>query len=117
MVSGIELQATWSASMLTVGVGLTVIVNDMDVPLHVFDCGVTVTDAYTGKLVVLDAAKAAMFPGLVEAIPTLAPELTQLYTVLATFEPVNVATVADKALQATTLEIAFTEGVGLIVIV
>ena len=72
----------WLATAFTVAVGLTVMVNVLDVPTQLtpafVNVGVTVMVAVTGALVVLVAIKDAMLPAPVAANPIDAVLLTQL---------------------------------------
>ena len=76
------------------GVGLTVIVNVIGVPVHVTPAlvyvGVTVIVAVTGTLVRFTAMNDAILPVPVAASPMLGVLFVQLYTVPGT-KPVNVA--------------------------
>jgi hypothetical protein len=56
------LHTAWSATVLTVGIGLTVIVKLLVVPTHPFADGVTVIVAVAGVLVVFCAVKDGIFP-------------------------------------------------------
>lgn len=60
------LQTVWSATGLTVGVGLTTIVNVCDVPVQVIPAlvytGVTVISAVMGDKPVFTAVKAVILP-------------------------------------------------------
>ena len=89
-------QSTWLAIALTVGVGLTVIVNVMLEPVQPLAVvGVTVIVAVTGAAVLLVAMKLGILPCPVAARPILVLLLVQLNIVPATV-PVNVtAVVAD----------------------
>jgi len=82
-------QITCPITLSTVGMGLTVMVNKVGVPVQVtpelVKEGVTVMVAVTGALVVLLAVKAAMSPEPVAASPMEISELIQLYTVPVTF--------------------------------
>ena len=94
------LQITWLATVLTAGVGFTVIENVLDAPLHVLDAGVTVINAVTGTLVALVAANEAMVPEPDAASPMDVVVFVQLYVVLAT-APENVTAVVLTPLQST----------------
>lgn len=63
------LHTAWFEGAVTVGVGLTVIVNDVVDPLHEPNEGVTTIVAVTGAAPVLIAANAAMLPVPVGASP------------------------------------------------
>jgi hypothetical protein len=56
------LHLTWLDTAFTVGVGLTVIVNVLGVPVHPFADGVTVMVAVTGAVPVFVAVKELIFP-------------------------------------------------------
>ena len=81
------LQSVWFATAFTVGVGLTVIVNVIGVPVQVtpplVNTGVTVIVATTGAAVLFIAVKLAMCPVPLAASPILVLLLVQLYTVPA----------------------------------
>ena len=72
----------WLATALTTAVGLTVIVNVLDVPTQLtpplVNVGVTVIVAVTGALVALVAIKDAILPAPVAAKPIEGVLLTQL---------------------------------------
>jgi len=75
------LQIVWLAGTFTVGVGLTVIVNDFVGPLHVVppvNTGVTVMVATTGLIPALVAAKAAIVPVPLAARPIDGVSLVQV---------------------------------------
>ena len=81
-VNGAPVQTRSSGTGLTVGVGLTVMVNVLGVPVHVTPAlvkrGVTVMVAVMGVLPVLVAGKAAMFPVPLAASPIAGLLLVQL---------------------------------------
>lgn len=56
------LQMVWLAMAFTVGVGFTVMVNEVGVPVHPLAVGVTVMVAVMGAAVVLVAVNERMFP-------------------------------------------------------
>ena len=72
------LHTTWSAMILTDGVGFTVIENTRDVPAQLFDKGVTVIIAVTGTFVRLVATKELMVPEPLAARPIAVVLLAQL---------------------------------------
>jgi len=88
---------TWLGTALTVGMGFTVMVNDVGVPVHVTPEfakeGVTKMVAVTGVLVVLVAVKAAILPEPVAPRPMDGSELAQLKTVPGTFPENEMAVV------------------------
>lgn len=65
------LHKVWFVSVFIVGVGLTVIVKTVGVPLHPLDDGVTVTVAITGLVPVLTALKERIYPVPLAARPML----------------------------------------------
>ena len=65
------LHNVWLLTVLTVGVGLTVIVKLVDVPAQLRLVGVTVMVAVTGALVLLVAVNEAMSPEPLAARPML----------------------------------------------
>ncbi len=81
VVVGALLHTTWLPMAATVGVGWTVIVNDLVGPLHVTApkvyFGVIVTVATTGVDPLLVATKDPMFPVPLEASPIEAVSLVQ----------------------------------------
>ena len=90
------LHTTWFAGGFTTGVGLTVIVNVIGVPVQVVPplvyVGVTVIVAVTGFAVAFVATKLAILPVPDAARPMLVLLFVQLYTVPAT-APVKVTAV------------------------
>lgn len=114
------LHTVWLATAATVGVGLTVIVKLIGVPVHVtpplVNVGVTVIVATTGAAVALVAVKLAMFPVPDAARPMLVVLLVQLYTVPAAV-PVKVMAAVGLALHTAWLATALTVGTGFTVIV
>ena len=95
-VTNVELapeQMVWvNGLLLTVGVGLTVIVNVIGAPVQVFPAfvydGVTVIVAVTGALVAFVPVKLAILPVPLGARPMDGVLFVQLYTVPAT-DPLN----------------------------
>jgi hypothetical protein len=73
---------TWFAVVLTVGMGFTVIVNEVGPPVHetalLVKVGVTVIVAVSGAIPVLTAVNAGIFPDPPAARPMAVLELTQL---------------------------------------
>ena len=59
---GVLLHLVWSADLVTVGVGLTVIVNETEVPVQPLAVGVTVIVPVIGAVVVLVAVNGLIFP-------------------------------------------------------
>ena len=114
------LHNVWLATAFTVGVGFTVIVNVVGVPVQVTPLlvyvGVTVIVATTGALVGLVAVKDAILPVPDAARPMLVLLLVQLYTVFAPL-PVKITAAVGAPLHTAWLATAFTVGVGLTVIV
>ena len=76
------LQSTWLATASTVGVGFTVMVKVIGVPVQVTPAlvysGVTVTVATTGALVLLVATKLPILPAPLAASPMDGVSLVQL---------------------------------------
>jgi hypothetical protein len=108
------LHTVWLLTALTVGVGLTVIVNICGVPKQPFALGVTVTEAITGLLLELVAINDPILPVPVAASPIEVVLFDQLNVVPET-APVN--TTADVAAPLHTVWFAgdVTVGVGLTV--
>ena len=79
---------TWFPTVLTVGIGFTVMLKEAALPVHVrpalVNVGVTTTTAVTGPVVVLVTVNEEMLPVPAAARPTEVFELTQLYTVPGT---------------------------------
>jgi hypothetical protein len=71
-------QRVWSATAFTVGIGFTLIVNDLGVPLVTPSVGVTMIVATTGEVPVLIAVNAAILPVPLAASPIDVLLLTQL---------------------------------------
>ena len=69
---------------LTAGVGLTVIVKDIDVPVHPLADGITLIIAITGVVPVLFAVNETMFPVPLNASPIDGSLLVHEYVVPAT---------------------------------
>jgi hypothetical protein len=73
---------TWFDTLLTVGMGFTVMVNDVKLPVQVtpwlVKVGVTVIVAITGALVMLVAVKEEISPEPEAAIPIEGFEFVQL---------------------------------------
>ncbi len=103
-----------------VGVGLTVIVNVIGVPVQSVPpfrkLGVTVIVAVTGALVALVAVNDAMSPVPLAARPIDGVLLVHVYTVPVT-APLKVTAVVAAPLQRVWFDTAFTVGVGFTVIV
>jgi hypothetical protein len=74
----VPLQTTWLVRVLTSGVGLTVMLNVVDVPLQALATGVTVILAVTGDEPLFVAMKDAIFPLPLAARPTEVVLLAQL---------------------------------------
>ena len=114
------LHSVWLPTPFTVAVGLTVIVNVIGVPVQVTPAlvytGVTVTVAVTGEDVLLIAVNDAIFPDPDADNPIDGSLLSQLYTVPATGPVIAIAAVVAPE-HTVWLAIAFTDGVGLTVIV
>jgi hypothetical protein len=119
---GEPLHKTWLATALAVAVGLTVMVNVLDVPTQLtppfIKVGVTVMVATTGAVVVLVAINVGMLPTPFAARPIDGVLFVQLN---ATVPPVagllNVIAAVDEPLQSTWLATRFTVATGLTVIV
>lgn len=112
----LPLQSTWLATAATVGVGLTVMVNVLDVPVQPFADGVTVIVATTGVVPVFTAVKLAISPLPEAAKPIEVLSFVQLYNVPPT-APVNDTVAVEALLQITWLLITATVGIGFTVMV
>lgn len=108
------LQMAWSAMVLTVGVGYTVIEKAVAPPLQLFDTVDTFMIAVIGTADTLVAAKALIVPDPDVANPIAEVVLVQLKVVLAT-EPEKITVVVGKPLHSVCALTAFTLGVGLTV--
>jgi hypothetical protein len=108
------LHTVWSETVLTIGVGLTVIVKLWGVPAHEPYIGVTVIVATVCTLPVLIAGKAVMSPVPLDARPMLVLLLVQLKEVAV---PVKVTVVVLSPSQTTWFAGVTTLGVGFTVIV
>jgi hypothetical protein len=115
-VVGAPLHTVWLGTAFTVGVGFTVMVNDVGVPGHPLAMGVTVMVAVMGADVALVALKEAIFPIPEAPKPMAGLLLVQLYKVPATAPPKFTAVVGDPA-HTVWLPTAFTVGVGVTVMV
>ena len=108
------------ATAFTVGVGFTVIVNVIGVPVQVVpplvNVGVTVIVAVTATAVAFVPMKLAILPVPDAPSPMEVLLLVQLYTVPAAV-PVNVTAAVGAPLHTVWLACAVTVGVGLTVIV
>lgn len=82
MVDGAALHNVWFTTAFTVGMGFTVIVNEVGVPVQVIPplvyWGVAVMVAVTGAFVMLVAAKDPILPVPLAARPIVVLSLTQL---------------------------------------
>ena len=109
----------WLAIVFTAGVGFTVIVNVIAVPVQVVAplvyVGVTVIVATCGVAVALVAVKLAMLPVPDAARPIVVLVLVQLYTVPGT-APVKLTAAVAEPLHSTCGPTAFTVGIGFTVI-
>jgi len=85
----------------TLGLGFTVIVNEMGFPKHPFALGVTVMVATIGVVPEFVTTKGVMFPFPLAAKPINGLLFTQLYVVLATVDPVNKMAVVVASLKST----------------
>ena len=74
----VPAQRVWSDTAFTDGIGLTVIVNDLGVPLVTPSVGVTMIVATTGVLPLFTAVKEAILPVPLAARPIEVLLLTQL---------------------------------------
>ena len=114
---GSPLQIVVSAGWVTVGVGLTVMVNVFKIPSQVrppFEyLGVTETVATTGAALVFTPLNPAIFPAPTAARPILVLSFIQVYVPV----PEKLIAVIGLLLQTTWLEIVLTVGVGFIEIV
>lgn len=81
------------------GVGLTVIVNVLGVPVQEPDTGVTVMVAVTGAVPAFTAVKAGILPVPDAARPMDGVLLVQLYTVDGAVDPAKVIAAVDVPLQ------------------
>ena len=107
------LQTVWFETVLTEGVGLTIIVNVVGVPGQPFAIGVTVILAVTALAPTLTAVNAAILPVPLAAKPMLGVLFVQLYVVPV---PLNVITVVLVLLQTVWSTPAFEVGKALLVI-
>jgi hypothetical protein len=104
------LQTATSATVVTDGVGLTVIENVVVDPEHEFEKGSTVINAVTGVLPTLVAVKLAILPPPVNGLkPTLVVEV-QVKTVDG--NPLKVVIGITTPLHSTTVGTTATVGVG-----
>jgi hypothetical protein len=114
------LHNAWLATVFTVGVGFTVIVNVTGVPVQVTPpllyVGVTVIVATTGVVPLFIAVKLAILPVPLAASPMEVLLLVQLYTVPAAL-PENTTAAVGAPLHTVWFAGAFTVGVGFTVIV
>ena len=78
VVDGLPLHNTWLAGVLSAGVGLTVILKLMLLPLQPFADGVTTIAASWGVSPVLLAVKEAILPTPADASPMEPALLVQL---------------------------------------
>jgi hypothetical protein len=76
------LQYATLLTALTVGVGLTVMVNNSGVPIHPFAVGITVIVAITGAVPALVAVKDGIFP-----VPFAASPMDMVLLTHAKVEP------------------------------
>lgn len=114
------LHKDWFATAFTVGVGFTVMVKLVGVPLQLTPplvyVDVTVIVAVIGTFVVFVAIKAGILPVPAPARPIAVLLFVQVNTVPATGPLITMVFIVTP-LQAVWLAIAFTDGVGLTVIV
>lgn len=110
------LHSTWLATAATVGVGFTVMVNVLDVPVHPAADGVTVIVEMIGDVPVLVAVKLAISPLPEAAKPIEVLSLVQLYRVPPT-APVKLTAAVAALLQITWLATAAMVGIGFTVMV
>jgi hypothetical protein len=108
-----EAQTTVLTTVLTVGFGSTVIVNEVGVPVQVTPAfvydGVTVIVPEIGVMPALVAVKLVMSPVPLAARPIAVLVFVQLYTVPGTL-PLNDTVVVALALQTVWFETLFTVG-------
>ena len=108
------------ATAFTLGIGLTVIVKVIGVPVQVVPAlvyeGVTVIVATTGALLAFVAVKDAILPDPAAARPMVGVLLVQLYIVPAT-APLKLMAAVEAPLHNSWLLTALTVAVGLTVIV
>ncbi len=114
------LQTTWFVMLLTTGVGLTVMVKLIGVPVQVtvvpvYD-GVTVMVAVEGVAPVFSAVNEAILPVPLAARPMEGFVLVHEYIAPATL-PLKVMAEVEPPLHTTWLPTAFTTGVGFTVMV
>lgn len=93
------LQTVWLDTVFTVGVGFTVTVNELGVPVQLLATGVTVIVDVIGALVLLVAVNGAIFPLPLAAKPIAEFEFAQLNCVPVT-GPVKFTAVVSAPLQA-----------------
>lgn len=110
------LHTVWSATGSTVGIGFTVIVNDLAVPGQPFLTGVTVMVATVGMVPVLLAVNETISPVPLAAKPMEVLSFAQLYVVPLT-APVKAIAEVEALAHTVWLDTVFTVGIGLTVIV
>jgi hypothetical protein len=114
------LHTTWLGTAFSVGVGFTVMVNVLAVPVQVMPPlvkdGVTVMVAVTGAVPIFTALKLAIGPVPLAASPIDVVLFVQLYTVPVAV-PIKVTVLVALLLQTTWLLTGATVGVGLTVMV
>jgi len=108
-------QYVWLLIELTVGVGLTVIVNVDGVPVHPFAVGVTVIVLVIGNVPVLLAVYVGIFPVPLVPKPTLNADVQEKIAPLT--GPVKFIALPGFPLHWVLLEILLTVAVGLTVMV
>ena len=110
---------TWFATVLTDGVGFTVIMKDVEVPVHVnpalANVGTTLIVAVWGPVVVLVTVNDKISPDPEEARPMEVFELVQLYSVPGTFPDIIICEV-EARWHKTWFPTVFTVGMGFTVI-
>ena len=106
------LHTVWLETLLTEGVGLTIIVNVVGVPEQPFATGVTVMVAVTALTPALIAVNAAILPVPIATKPMLGVVFVQLYVVPV---PLKLIAVVLALLHTVWLETLLTEGSALFV--
>lgn len=112
---GVPLHNIWLATGFTTGIGLTVMVNEIGVPVQPPPLGVTVMVATKGPFVALVVTNGRISPVPDAARPIAVLLFVQLYVEPGV--PLNVIIAVVAPLQYTLLLTGFTVGIGFTVIV
>jgi hypothetical protein len=105
------LHSVWLETVFTVGVGFTVMVNVLAVPVQPFFTGVTVIVAVTGAVVLLVPVKEDISPEPLAARPMDVVLFVQLNVVLL-IEPEKATAATAAPLQTVWFDTVFTSGIG-----